>query len=269
MIAHTPSDPIAGLEPIAESTAATATAAQLEEAYRNLETRCDVIGIYAEFDASLARLAAFLGWPPFGAALDINVSRVRPGELEVPARALEMLAEWTALDRQLYEHALRLVEAHPYGRKRAAPAPLPPAHGYLFDQPLHGAGWQLREKDAGGWFCWTGREPTSRLFLRPPENAVDHVLTLHVAHVIEPEALQGLTLAVNGEPLAIRLDTDRARPAVEAQVPGRLLAADAARLELALTPGSRRRPCDIGMGRDTRQLGISVNLVELVPASAR
>jgi hypothetical protein len=241
------------------------TMAELAEAQRNLE-KCDVIGLTDDFDRSMEWLARRLGWESFGPGLALNVSRGRPADAERTPRVVEILTEWSELDRALYAHAVRLVAER---RDRCAPsarAPLPRPEAYRFDQPIHGVGWYDRELDDEGWFCWTGREEESCLYLRTPEVAADHRLAIRIAHVIEPDALKYMRLAVNGEALPLRIHVEGRAPVVETRVPAPILARSADRLCLAIRPGVRRRACDMNAAsQDTRILAIALRQIDLVP----
>lgn len=238
---------------------------ELEEAKRNL-ARCDVIGLAEEFDGSMERLARHLGWPGFGPSLALNVTRLRRSDAAIPPRALEILADWNALDRELYAHARRLIAERRGGSEPGACGPLPRAEAYGFDQPVHGTGWHERERDAGGWFCWTGREEESVLHFAAAPAAGDCLLTIRIAHAIEPAALQDIRVSVNAQPVACSLRQGGLEPDVVARVPARILGADPEGMRLAIRAGARRRPCDLSAASsDTRLLGVAVRRIDLTP----
>lgn len=231
-------------------------------AARNLES-CDVIGLSEEFDASMDWLARRMGWPPFEAGWDLKRSS-QSGADGVPPQALEILADWTKLDRALYEHARRLARERrgiPCGE---AAAPLPEASDYRLDRPMLGNGWHMRERDPGGWFCWCGKSEEARLFFRPVAPAARYRLSIEVAHTIHPDALRHAQVAVNGAPLGSRVDFGGRRPIILADVPPQRLAHDPRRLCIAIRPGLRRRASEIyPASGDSRLLGIAISRIAL------
>jgi hypothetical protein len=192
---------------------------------------------------------------------------MRASDVEVPPRALEILAEWTTLDRALYAHARRLVAER---REESTPGPraaLPRPAAYRFDQPIHGTGWCQREHDAFGWFCWTGGTEESVLHFEAPEACdADYRLMLTVAYILQPEALEEMRLSVNGEPTPFHLRPGEPGAVVEARLSAAVLARGQGRLVLALRPGCRSRPSDLDpASTDNRWLGLSLRRVDLHP----
>jgi hypothetical protein len=237
---------------------------ELEEAKRNL-ARCDVIGLAEEFDGSMERLARHLGWPGFGPSLALNVTRLKRADAPVPPRAREILADWNALDRELYAHARRLIAERRDRSEPGACGLLPRAEAYGFDQPIHGTGWHERERDAGGWFCWTGAAEESVLHLAVPGGVRGGRLRIRLAHVIHRDAMLGLRLGVNGAALPFTARPDGAEQVLEARVPAPVLAAAPGHLRLALRPGLRLRPSELAQTGDTRLLGLAVREIDFAP----
>ncbi|HEX3562380.1 MAG TPA: sulfotransferase family 2 domain-containing protein, partial [Solirubrobacterales bacterium] len=83
---------------------------RLDEAIGALE-RCDYVGIGERLDETADWVARRLGWQKFGALPRANITTAKLRCDQVPAKAMDALREITAVDRELYRHALRLFES--------------------------------------------------------------------------------------------------------------------------------------------------------------
>lgn len=233
----------------------------LDEARRNLES-CEVVGLTERLGATLSRLAGYMGWEDDSDAIPHdNPTAGRPGVGEIPPRARAILADWNRLDLELYQTAERLSETQQLSL-HSKRAPLPPATDFTFDQAVPGCGWYAREQGDRGWFCWLGREAWLDLKL---EEASEHRLEIHIAHVLRPESLDGLQVRVNGQLVATRFQGDGAR-IIEAAIPAVIVGANPGCVRVTFTMGEAVRPCDLVPGNpDTRVLGVALERVRLLP----
>lgn len=254
-------------------------AEMLQQAKRNLES-CALIGLTERMEDSMALIAHRLGWPAFGPIPRDNPTRSRPPADALDPRAREILTDWTRLDAELYRFAAQLFErrwqqmqrerAHPQAAATEPFGGLPSSAAFTFDQPIHGQGWHQRERDAAGWFCWTGASPeaTIDLRLRGPDR---RRLRCRVAHVLRPAVLESLRLCINGEPVAVETCADGTGFVLEAAASARLLAAQPGHLRLAFA-AQTARPCDLDPASgDARPLGIALRSIALVeePSAAK
>jgi lysophospholipase L1-like esterase len=127
---------------------------------------------------------------------------------------------------------------------------LPEAGLYL------GSGWSSAE----GWFRWTDAERAELFFRLDPVAG----RTLQIA--LQPFVVDGrlesqrMTVVLNGRQLAV-LQLDGRRPlAYRIQVPAGVLAATNT---LVLETPDARSPASLGVGHDTRKLGVSVGSIRL------
>lgn len=142
--------------------------------------------------------------------------------------------------------------------------PLPDAELFAFDQPFFGDGWHATERDGDAWFCWT-REPTSTLDLRVTRTNPLRV-QCRILHAISPNALTGLKLFVNDEPIALTWSHVDRYTQVEGAVPAKALADGQGIARIRLQSGEVIRPCDIHADhQEERPLGLAINSIRLLP----
>ena len=239
------------------------TREDLDRAKAHLE-QIDVIGLVEDFDASMDWLARRMGWCGFGAGWVENVSGLQSTLAELDPAAVEILTEWNQLDLELYEYAGQLAAERRPAEPEQPAAVLPEASRYHFDQAIHGSGWHEREQDGRGWFCWTGHEAESVLALRAPASRGDHRLRVEVPHVIDAEAVSGLRIRVNDQPIEVGVEHTADGAVVKGTVPGAVIAARDDRLWLSIIPGVRQRPRDLDpTSPDGRLLGIAVREIDV------
>jgi sulfotransferase famil protein len=235
----------------------------LVDAARNLAL-CEVVGITERLGASLERLARFMGWgDEAGLIPHDNCSTGRPRAGEIPSRARDILTDMNRADLELYRLATERFDSVKV-QSCVGPRLLPSATDFTFDQPIPGAGWHPRERDAGGWFSWFGKEAWLDL---AHDGGGDSLLELHVAHVLCPDHLSGLEVNVNGVRVAFRVRSTGAARVIEAAVPAAIVAANPDRARISLTFQKATRPCDLTPGNsDTRLLGVALKRVRLRPS---
>ncbi|WP_369642483.1 phytanoyl-CoA dioxygenase family protein [Acidovorax sp. A79] len=144
-------------------------------------------------------------------------------------------------------------------------ASLPPGHDYLFDRPIPGRGWHLREIEGQSHFAWTGLESQAWIDFRPLD-AGEHLLRLEVIHLLTHAAVSELKLLVNGQPMAVTHQQAGEVLILEAQVPEAALRIRSDRVRVVLQGSSLVRPCDLDpASTDKRSLGLGIRRITFVP----
>ena len=142
---------------------------------------------------------------------------------------------------------------------------LPPGQDYLFDRPIPGRGWHVREAEGQRHFAWTGLEPEAWIDFRPTAGG-DHRLRLEVIHMLTMAAVSELQLMVNGQAIALRHEQVGDTLVLEAHVPDAVLRSRTDRVRVALLGSSLVRPCDLNPeSTDKRSLGLGIHRIALVP----
>jgi hypothetical protein len=144
---------------------------------------------------------------------------------------------------------------------------LPPGHDYLFDRPIPGRGWHLREPQGEHHFAWTGLEPEAWIDFRPVGDG-DHALQLEVIHMLARKAASDLQLRVNGQSLRLSLRQTKDALVLETRVPHAVLRSRNDRVRVVLQSPSLLRPCDLNpASTDKRQLGLGIRRISLTPVN--
>lgn len=142
---------------------------------------------------------------------------------------------------------------------------LPPGHDYLFDRPIPGRGWHVRETEGQYHFAWTGLEAEAWIDFRPVA-AGDHLLRLEVIHMLTMAAVSELQLLVNGQAMATTHEEVGDTLVVEARVPEAVLQSRTDRVRVALRGSPLLRPCDLNPeSTDKRSLGLGMRRIALIP----
>ena len=148
-------------------------------------------------------------------------------------------------------------------------ASLPPGHEYVFDRPIPGMGWHLRETDGQRHFAWTGLEPQAWIDFRSVGPG-DHVLRLEVIHMLTEQTVSAVRVLVNGHPVSLSHGKADGAVILEARVPGNVLRVRSDRVRVTLQGPQGLRPCDLNpASADKRLLGLGVRLISLTPAGDR
>ena len=145
-------------------------------------------------------------------------------------------------------------------------ASLPPGHEYVFDRPIPGMGWHVREVDGQQRFAWTGLEPEAWIDFRPVGPG-DHVLRLEAIHMLSEKSVGAVRLLVNGQPVSLSRGQSDGAVVLEALVPDSVLRVRGDRVRVLLQGPKGLRPCDLNpASTDKRLLGLGVRLISLTPA---
>jgi hypothetical protein len=137
---------------------------------------------------------------------------------------------------------------------------------YTFDQPLHGRGWHLPEREGESWLRWTGPETTSWLDLRAPGNGAC-VLCIQIRHAISPEILQSLEVRVNDQTIPLWWRQNGPHVEVEGLVSAETPTILNRRVRVTLKLGAVRRFANTQPGNaDMRQLGLAITRISLTAA---
>jgi hypothetical protein len=189
------------------------------------------------------------------------VTRTRVRAEQIAPGALEGLRRLTAVDRALYDEAVRLFEDS--AAEGSAPAGIPDApllSDLSFDRPIRGSGWLGRER-AGDepYACWIGHTATARVELADDRRA--RFLVVEVPHVVEPAILETLRIEVDGRELAPSFAESGGAVVAIAPLERRRRKSPVA---VQLSVDHATRPCDIDPDNpDSRQLGIAVRRIAL------
>lgn len=147
-------------------------------------------------------------------------------------------------------------------------ASLPPGHDYLFDRPIPGRGWHVRETEGPHHFAWTGLEPETWIDFRPV-GVGDHLLRMEVVHLLTMAAVSELQMQVNGQAIAVHQEQVGDTLVLEARVPDAVLRSRADRVRVVLKGSPLVRPCDLNPeSTDKRSLGLGIRRIALLPMDA-
>ncbi len=229
----------------------------------------DFIALTERLDESAVWLARRLGWRELGPLPRANVTEDRLTRDRISPRALDTLRELTALDAELYRIGAREYERQIAGWSREAvpsdpAADLPDAptvSDLRFSEPVAGAGWWGRERvESTDWFCWIGDTRRAWVDLKPLP--VSSRLVVEIEHVIEQQALDGLTIRADGEVVAHELRNQDAGLVATAPLPAAAGVDPALHLELEVETAVP--PSDIDpASNDTRALSVAVRRIAL------
>ena len=100
---------VPGLPRRPDAPRALSDRALVEVAKERLE-QCAWIGITERMNESMQLAAYTFGWPPFPEVPRLNAAPDSASRDDFPLEAIEAIAERTALDREVYDHATRLFE---------------------------------------------------------------------------------------------------------------------------------------------------------------
>jgi hypothetical protein len=231
---------------------------------KSILDRCHFVGICERMDESLEGFARSMGWP-FVAPHRENTTKGKRAEGEHSPKVLQRLREITALDNELYQHALKI-----HKRQIQNPAtvdfPLPDATKYTPADPILGGGWYTREGYRGECYCWTG--PSEQAFLllktaiRTSANLTMHLLKPQVERVTER-----LALTFNGQPLDHLVLRSSTGIALRARVSETIMEKANGRIWLGIHTGPTTPVSEMNPGSmDPRKVGVcllSLNLAKV------
>lgn len=262
-----------GSESVAGGDPGTLGRTDLSRAKDNL-AKCVAFGLTERVDASTTLICAALDWPPFAGFPHVNPTLDRTAVSQLDAATLDDLRELTELDAELHRFATELFEERwqqwSAGQPSAEAAVVEPRADaestFDFDRRIPGTGWHGSERFGDSWISWTGPGTVSTIDLALPTSD-DVMLRVTVTHALDPDALHLTQLLVNDVALAVAVRPEATVHHLEAALPLAVLQRrdDVARITIR-TPFVLR-PCDVDpTNADSRQLGIAVTSVALVPA---
>jgi hypothetical protein len=188
-----------GLRPLSGGGAMIDPRAMLQQAIRNLDGLA-FVGLTERMDESVAALCRAFAWPAPPAAPHVNRTSSRAKAAELDPRTRATLAEWNALDIELYRHAVARYEAQLQALPTWPSVPAPPSVEVTGKGPCVGWGWYPREYGRRGWYRWTMQRAGVELRLM---GGGDLVLTLDVLAAMDQSQLTGLTVLLNDRPLPV------------------------------------------------------------------
>jgi hypothetical protein len=236
--------------------------------------RCDLVGLTERLDESARWLTRRLGWRELGALPHVNVSAARLRQDDLGSGALDALRELTAIDAELYRHAVDR-----FSRTTAewggVADPADPSAGIAdasldsdvsFDGAIAGGGWLGREcVGAGPWFGWIGADRRGWVDLRITEGA--DTVVVEIAHAMDASVLRSLSLSVNGRRLSRDVRRADGHIAVSSHVPPEVLASGRGIARVEVSVERTLRPSDVNPGSaDQRELSVAVQRVALIPS---
>lgn len=232
----------------------------------------DVVGFVDDFDTSLVRLVAAIGWPPPD---ELQLHNVHPAPLPLAPEERARAEACTALDRRLVDGARqRLRSAGPpdavtsleRARWAARDRVLEPPASLLLEmgEALVGSGWHPCEVNGRRRARWTGPGPVATLELRVDRRRPLGI-RFRVGNHLRAAQVDDLALAADG----VSCDVDHwVLPPFdhffEATIPAAPL--DLPLLRLSIDCREAVRPPDPA---DTRLLGVEIEEIEILPADRR
>lgn len=227
--------------------------------------RIDLAGLLERESDTLRLLGAVMGWGALGPLPHLNRTP-GSGRAELDPGSLAILRRWNELDLRLYDEAQGMFErklaALSSGVRVPELATAVGADGFTPDQPLHGVGWHEREVHDGRWLCWSAA-PTTTLSLQAATKSPRRLQCL-LSHVISKDALDGLTITLNAEPLPLRKRAAEAGILVESDVPARAWTTGVGRANLTFECPAMGSPRDLdARSPDVRRLGFALTRLRL------
>lgn len=142
---------------------------------------------------------------------------------------------------------------------------LPYGHDFIFDRPIPGMGWHLREKENNQNFAWTGMEPKAWIDFRAVNNR-DYILCFEVIYQLSINAADDASASVNNQYVSLKKKNVDGIVILEALVPKHIFSSRKDRVRVALEVKNLIRPCDINSeSLDKRTLGLAVRRISLTP----
>jgi len=235
----------------------------LTAATRTLE-RLAFVGLTERFAESVVALCRRFGWPAPDTPPRVNVTPDRPGLAELDPDTRAALAEWTALDAELYRRGAALFEATDW--RPPPPPPTTPRAVVALDGPMYGTGWYEAEATDAGPLRWTGRAAWVGV---PVAGTGPLRVEVELAGAVQAAQLDGFTVRVSGRPVPL----DRTPLGHGLRLTGRVdpgPAGDDGRHRVELVSPYAARPRDVLPGStDPRELGVAVLRIEVGFESVR
>lgn len=126
--------------------------------------------------------------------------------------------------------------------------------------------WQGLETDPRfGPFRWNGPLHEAMVDL-PVELDCRGVVTIHVVHVVHPDALDRLSLTLNGRPVTFTISgTDAGTLSLRFAVETEWRRDGDRSLRIGLRQSQLWQPAELGLNEDRRRIGVAVNWIEIAP----
>ncbi len=136
-----------------------------------------------------------------------------------------------------------------------------------FDQSVVGNGWYGAEQDDQGHFQWmSATSATATVSFQP--SGIDEEVVFKVAHSLAPDILSSLKLSINGDPIELQHDPLQLDGSLWwGVVPASTLARSEASgtVDITFTVARTAAPKDLGLGDDTRALGVALRWLMILP----
>ncbi|MBW4660728.1 MAG: sulfotransferase family protein [Drouetiella hepatica Uher 2000/2452] len=270
--------------------------------------QCAFVGLVERFQDSLYLLSYIFGWNPIINTRRENAAKSKSPLDEIPATTLEVLKENSAYDIELYQYAkdifeqrfdqmeqdlrqkylsqaeppssepissealAKLLDKHYNQRYADRRIPTSEQTSYNFAEPLRGSGWQRRERSPElGGFRWMGPGTIATLDLplqiNPETDLVIEFRVLHT-HLVAPDILNSLTVAVNGQSIALDiLHNDQGSRFYHGFIPSAVLKSDRVFTEFAFQVCRTASLQELFPNNpDARILGLAFNYMQVFPA---
>jgi hypothetical protein len=242
----------------------------LNRALEGLE-RCDFVGLSDRLDESVSWLMRRLGWRDLSPLPRTNVTSERVHREQLSPEALATLREFTAIDDQLYRHAIadyerRIADWGSAGDPRDRDADIPDAQAVedlRFDQAIPGAGWVARERvGEEPSFAWIGDSRAASVEL-VSRGAADS-LRVEISHVLDRSILESLRISVDGAVVPHALSSMDGVVVATAPLTPRRWRRRPRVSRVTLEVDRTARPSDLDpASRDDRELSIAVRRISL------
>ncbi|MFN5060322.1 MAG: sulfotransferase family 2 domain-containing protein [Chloroflexota bacterium] len=176
---------------------------------------CAVVGFTEHFAESLHLLSYRFGWTPPPSQIHLNQAPSKSVALD--AETLSVLHEVNRADIELYAHGLKrfqkeyhemlqqLLTTHHYQVVSQQYNPAQRHFRYEAAAPMAGTGWYAHEHDEYGYWRWSGPQTMSTIAMSSIIHPTTRSVTVDIVlrYVIDEQVLNGLTVTINGQALAI------------------------------------------------------------------
>ena len=244
----------------------------LDRALEGLK-RLDFVGLSDRLDESIRWLTLRLGWRDLNPLPRTNVNAERVRREQLSAQALATLQEFTAIDSELYRHAVADYERLSAGWSSSRDpldeaVDIPDASAVedlSYDQAIPGAGWVARERVADQpSFAWIGDPRTASVEL--VSNGAADSVRVEIAHALDQSILEGLRISVDGSLVQHELSAAGGVLVATASLRRRRWRRRYRISRVTLEVDRTARPSDLDpASADDRELSIAVQRIALQP----
>lgn len=254
-----------------------ATPDDLERALERLE-ELEFCGITERFADSISLLTYTLGWRPVTQIDSLNTAPETSKKTQMPQKVIDAIIELNEKDFVLYQRAQKLfdirynqmlfelLDAH-YLSVFNAPAPAPsPSISVDISKPMSGDNWHVYEQYEQNGYRWTGPKTTSTLDLIL-QQGISYNVELQVLMGITEDVLSSLKLAVNQHPIPLDFERSEQGLIFRGVIPASYLGTEFRVTRFILHVVKTQKPVELGMNRDSRELGVAISAIRLTPYS--